>query len=128
MHVQTLHLLIDAVTLLNNRELLERVEKMSQYTELKAQIAKLQEQAEEARRAELEAVLADIRRKIVEYGLTAQDLGLSVVRRGRPPKKEPLPPIYQDPKSGSTWSGRGKPPKWIAGKNRERFLISQAHS
>ncbi|CAH2785227.1 MAG: DNA-binding protein H-NS [uncultured Caballeronia sp.] len=103
MHVQTLHLLIDAVTLLNNRGLLERVEKMSQYTELKAQIAKLQEQAEEARRAELEAVLADIRRKIVEYGLTAQDLGLSVVRRG--------------------W-----PPKWIAGKNRERFLISQAHS
>jgi len=128
LHVQTLHLLIDAVTLLNNRGLLERVEKMSQYTELKAQIAKLQEQAEEARRAELEAVLADIRRKIVEYGLTAQDLGLSVVRRGRPPKKEPLPPIYQDPKSGSTWSGRGKPPKWIAGKNRERFLISQAHS
>ena len=128
MHVQTLHLLIDAVTLLNNRGLLERVEKMSQYTELKAQIAKLQEQAEEARRAELEAVLADIRRKIVEYGLTAQDLGLSVVRRGRPPKKEPLPPIYQDPKSGSTWSGRGKPPKWIAGKNRERFLIGQAHS
>jgi DNA-binding protein H-NS len=128
LHVQTLHLLIDAVTLPNNRGLLERVEKMSQYTELKAQIAKLQEQAEEARRAELEAVLADIRRKIVEYGLTAQDLGLSVVRRGRPPKKEPLPPIYQDPKSGSTWSGRGKPPKWIAGKNRERFLISQAHS
>lgn len=128
MHVQTLHLLIDAVTLPNNRGLLERVEKMSQYTELKAQIAKLQEQAEEARRAELDAVLADIRRKIVEYGLTAQDLGLSVVRRGRPPKKEPLPPIYQDPKSGSTWSGRGKPPKWIAGKNRERFLISQAHS
>jgi DNA-binding protein H-NS len=128
LRVQTLHLLIDAVTLLNNRGLLERIGKMSQYTELKAQIAKLQEQAEEARRAELEAVLADIRRKIVEYGLTAQDLGLSVVRRGRPPKKEPLPPIYQDPKSGNTWSGRGKPPKWIAGKNRERFLISQTNS
>lgn len=101
---------------------------MSQYTELKAQIAKLQEQAEEARRAELEAVLADIRRKIVEYGLTAQDLGLSVVRRGRLPKKEPLPPIYQDPKSGNTWSGRGKPPKWIAGKNRERFLITKVNA
>jgi DNA-binding protein H-NS len=98
---------------------------MSQYTELKAQIARLQEQAEEARRAELEAVLADIRRKIAEYGLTAQDLGLAVVRRGRPPKKGPLPPLYQDPKTGNTWSGRGKPPKWIAGKNRERFLISQ---
>lgn len=101
---------------------------MSQYIELKAQIAKLQEQAEEARRTELEAVLVDIRRKIVEYGLTAQDLGLTVVRRGRPPKKGPLPPVYQDPKSGNTWSGRGKPPKWIVGKSRERFLINQEHS
>ncbi|MCV9917067.1 H-NS histone family protein, partial [Burkholderia pseudomallei] len=27
------------------------------------------------------------------------------------------------PKSGATWSGRGKPPNWIVGKNRDRFLI-----
>jgi DNA-binding protein H-NS len=88
---------------------------MSQYAELKAQIARLQAQADEARRTE-----------IAEYGLTAQDLGFAVAaRRGRPPKKAPLPPRYQDPKSGNTWSGRGKPPKWIAGKNRERFLIEQ---
>jgi DNA-binding protein H-NS len=98
---------------------------MSEYTQLKAQIAQLQDQAEEARRKELDAVLTDIRQKIVEYGLTAQDLGLNLVRRGRPPKKEPLPPMYQDPKTGSTWSGRGKPPKWIVGKARERFLIAK---
>jgi DNA-binding protein H-NS len=97
---------------------------LSQYTDLKAQIARLQAQAEEVRRNELEAVVADIRKKIDEYGLTAQDLGLTLVRRGRPPKKEPLPPMYRDPKSGNTWSGRGKPPNWIAGKNRERFLIA----
>jgi DNA-binding protein H-NS len=97
---------------------------MSQYADLKAQIAKLQAQAEEARRTELVNVIAEIRSKIVEYGLSAQDLGFAAAaRRGRPPKKAPLPPRYQDPKSGSTWSGRGKPPKWIAGKNRERFLI-----
>ncbi|TDN67988.1 H-NS histone family protein [Paraburkholderia sp. BL10I2N1] len=97
---------------------------MSQYADLKAQIAKLQAQAEEARRTELVNVIAEIRSKIVEYGLSAQDLGFAVAaRRGRPPKKAPLPPRYQDPKTGSTWSGRGKPPKWIAGKNRERFLI-----
>lgn len=97
---------------------------MSQYADLKAQIAKLQAQAEEARRTELVNVIAEIRSKIVEYGLSAQDLGFAeAARRGRPPKKAPLPPRYQDPKTGSTWSGRGKPPKWIAGKNRERFLI-----
>jgi DNA-binding protein H-NS len=100
---------------------------MSQYAELKAQIAKLQAQADEARRTELNNVIEEIRSKIAEYGLTAQDLGFAAAaRRGRPPKKAPLPPKYQDPKSGSTWSGRGKPPNWIAGKNRDRFLISQA--
>jgi DNA-binding protein H-NS len=101
--------------------------RMSQYADLKAQIAKLQAQAEEARRTEIDNVVADIRQKIAEYGLTAQDLGFAVAaKRGRPPKKAPLPAKYQDPKSGNTWSGRGKPPKWIVGKNRERFLIGAA--
>lgn len=100
---------------------------MSQYAELKAQIARLQAQADEARRTELGNVIEEIRNKIAEYGLTAQDLGFAAAaRRGRPPKKAPLPPKYQDPKSGNTWSGRGKPPNWIAGKNRDRFLIDQA--
>jgi DNA-binding protein H-NS len=100
---------------------------MSQYADLKAQIAKLQAQADEARRTEVDNVVADIRQKIAEYGLTAQDLGFAVAaKRGRPPKKAPLPAKYQDPKSGNTWSGRGKPPKWIVGKNRERFLIGSA--
>lgn len=100
---------------------------MSQYADLKAQIAKLQAQADEARRTEVDNVVADIRQKIAEYGLTAQDLGFAVAaKRGRPPKKAPLPAKYQDPKSGNTWSGRGKPPKWIVGKNRERFLIGTA--
>jgi DNA-binding protein H-NS len=96
---------------------------MSKYLELKAQISQLQAQAERLRQEEVEAVVAQIRQQILEYGLTRQDLGLAVVKRGRPPKKEPVPPMYQDPKSGATWNGRGKPPNWIAGKNRERFLI-----
>ena len=98
---------------------------MSQYSELKAQIAKLQAQAEDARRTEIADVITMIREKIVEYGLSAQDLGFAAAaKRGRPPKKAPLPARYQDPKTGATWSGRGKPPKWIAGKNRERYLIA----
>lgn len=98
---------------------------MSQYAELRAQIAKLEAQAQEARRTEIADVIAMIREKIVEYGLGPEDLGFAApARRGRPPKKAPLPARYQDPKSGATWSGRGKPPKWIAGKNRDRFLIA----
>ena len=33
--------------------------------------------------------------------------------------------MYRDPKSGKTWTGRGKPPNWIAkAKDRSAFLIS----
>ncbi|CAM2192098.1 DNA-binding protein H-NS [Paraburkholderia kururiensis] len=34
-------------------------------------------------------------------------------------------PKYHDPKSGATWSGRGRAPAWIAGaKDRTKFLIA----
>ena len=36
----------------------------------------------------------------------------------------PQPAKYRDPKSGATWSGRGRPPEWLASaKDRTRFLI-----
>jgi DNA-binding protein H-NS len=36
----------------------------------------------------------------------------------------PQPAMYQDPKSGATWSGRGRAPAWIANvKDRSKFLI-----
>ncbi|SEJ75943.1 H-NS family nucleoid-associated regulatory protein [Paraburkholderia diazotrophica] len=35
-----------------------------------------------------------------------------------------LPPKYRDPKTGATWSGHARPPRWIASaKDRTRFLI-----
>ena len=37
----------------------------------------------------------------------------------------PRPAMYQDPKSGATWSGRGRAPAWIAeAKDRSKFLIA----
>ncbi|WP_279608803.1 H-NS family nucleoid-associated regulatory protein [Burkholderia anthina] len=33
---------------------------------------------------------------------------------------------YRDPKSGATWSGKGRAPSWIAkSRNRDRFLITE---
>ena len=65
---------------------------MSQYAKLKAQIADLQAQADDVRRQEVAAVIAEVQQKIAEYGLTAQDLGFAErAKRGRPPKKAPLP-------------------------------------
>ncbi|WP_254610410.1 H-NS family nucleoid-associated regulatory protein, partial [Burkholderia aenigmatica] len=38
---------------------------------------------------------------------------------------QPATPKYQDPKTGKTWSGRGREPSWIKGKKRDRFLIAE---
>ncbi|MFM0176454.1 H-NS family nucleoid-associated regulatory protein [Paraburkholderia sediminicola] len=39
----------------------------------------------------------------------------------------PQPALYRDPKSGATWSGRGRAPTWIAkAKDRSKFLIAGA--
>ena len=31
---------------------------------------------------------------------------------------------YRDPVTGQTWTGRGKAPKWIDGKDRNQFVIA----
>ncbi|SKD00134.1 DNA-binding protein H-NS [Burkholderia sp. YR290] len=39
----------------------------------------------------------------------------------------PQAPKYRDPRTGSTWSGRGPAPAWLAGaKDRSKFLIAGA--
>ncbi|MFM0470478.1 H-NS family nucleoid-associated regulatory protein [Paraburkholderia strydomiana] len=39
----------------------------------------------------------------------------------------PQPALYRDPKSGATWSGRGRAPAWIANaKDRSKYLIEGA--
>lgn len=99
---------------------------MPTYKELVQQIEKLQKQAEDARKKELNEVITDLKAKIKQYGLTASDLGLG---RGKASAgKSNVKPKYRDPKTGATWSGRGRAPKWLAeaeaaGKKRESFLI-----
>ncbi|KWC82370.1 DNA-binding protein [Burkholderia cepacia] len=97
---------------------------MKNYKTLKEELAKLQAETEVARVAELEAVLADIREKVAEYGITSEQVFGR--KRASSGKKAAAPIIakYQNPKTGETWSGRGRAPEWIKDvKNRDRFLI-----
>ncbi|MEK7889166.1 H-NS histone family protein [Burkholderia contaminans] len=99
---------------------------MATYKELQAQMASLAEKAEAARLTEFQAVVGDIRAKVAEYGITEKDI--FGTRRGRTTKKltVPVEAKYRDPKTGATWSGRGRAPAWIKdAKNRNRFLIQE---
>ncbi|WP_321968406.1 H-NS histone family protein [Burkholderia cepacia] len=98
---------------------------MATYSELKAQAEALLHQAEEARQAELETVLEEVRARVAEYGLTPdQVFGRKRSSRKVSTSGQSAPSAkYRDPKTGATWSGRGREPAWIKGKRRERFLI-----
>lgn len=86
--------------------------------ELEASLAALDAKILSARKTESAAALNKIHELVGEFGFTVHQLfpiGASEKKR-REPK-------YRDDESGATWSGIGKPPAWIAGKNREDFVI-----
>jgi DNA-binding protein H-NS len=95
---------------------------MSTYKELTVQIENLQKQAAHARQSEIANAIADIKEKMRDYGITLTDLGLTGTKKAGK-AKEPVAPKYRDLISGATWSGRGKPPRWIAGQDRDAFII-----
>ncbi|CAE6820847.1 MULTISPECIES: H-NS family nucleoid-associated regulatory protein [Paraburkholderia] len=56
---------------------------------------------------------------------TAKPAHVSKVKTAGNYVRGPQPAMYQDPKSGATWSGRGRAPAWIAeAKDRSKFLIA----
>ena len=96
---------------------------MKTYKELQAEIQELQARAESQRQAELQKAIDDIREKMTEYGITVQDLMGSGKRGRKPASGSTVRPKYRNPETGDTWTGRGKPPRWIAGKDKEQYLI-----
>lgn len=91
---------------------------MTTYAELLAQKKLLDEQIANAKKAESEQALQTVLQLVQEFGFTTQQ-----VFPWKPqPKKAAAK--YRDPDTGATWSGRGKPPQWIAGKDRAPFVIA----
>jgi DNA-binding protein H-NS len=99
------------------------------YLELKEQAEKLLAQAESMREQEIADAVADIKRKIDLYGLTAEDLGLAKsTGPGATRSKNKAVVKYRGP-NGETWSGgRGRKPQWVTqalqqGRNLEEFAV-----
>lgn len=93
------------------------------YKELTAQIEALTQEAEAARIAELEAVVSQIKQLMGDFGITAGDLGFKVPGAGRKKTANAAAAKYRDPESGATWTGRGRAPAWIAGKDRSKYAV-----
>ncbi|WP_018411739.1 H-NS histone family protein [Methyloversatilis thermotolerans] len=103
------------------------------YDELMAKIAELQQQAEVARRAELDAVIADVRGKVKKYNLTASDIGLpgmSGRKSGRGPSANKLkiaPGKYRNPATGEIKDvgAAGRKPGWLVAMSADELAAAR---
>jgi DNA-binding protein H-NS len=90
------------------------------YRDLLAQAEKLDRQIASAREVEAANALAEIRAKIAEFDFTVEDVFVTNKTRKQ---RERTGPKYRDPESGATWSGLGREPGWIKGKDRAAFVV-----
>lgn len=98
---------------------------MSTLAELVKQRQALDAQIEQVRQNELAEAIGKVKALVAEHGLTAQDIfgGSKRSAKAAGTSKNPVAPKYRDAATGQTWTGRGKAPKWIDGKDRAQFVI-----
>lgn len=95
---------------------------MTTYAEYVEQIAKLQTLAEEARKNEINGAIQKIKELMELHGVTVQDL--STTRSVKSTKaKGSVAAQFKNPDTGETWTGRGRAPRWLDGKDRESYRI-----
>lgn len=95
---------------------------MNDYQTLLQQKAELDARIAVVMKAERAGAAAEVRALVREYQLTEQDV---FPAGGGKARGSVGVPKFRDPESGATWTGRGKPPNWIVGKDREIFLIGK---
>ncbi|WP_250475153.1 H-NS family nucleoid-associated regulatory protein [Caballeronia sp. GAFFF1] len=103
---------------------------MTTLSNIEERIRKLQARADAVQKKQAIAAVAKIHSLMKEHGLTIDDLtDRGRAGAGKDSANAALAATgkYRDPKTGATWSGRGRAPAWIANaKNRAKFLVSAA--
>jgi DNA-binding protein H-NS len=94
----------------------------STYAELKKQIAELEQAAHVARKAETVEAIWKIQTIMMDYGLTVADID----NKGKTKSlksKVTVPVQFRNPETNQTWTGRGRVPRWLDGKDREQYRV-----
>jgi DNA-binding protein H-NS len=91
--------------------------------DLRRQQEEIDRKIREKTEAEKRAVIEQIVQVVNTYNIPIEEIvealgGLKIKRKGVKAQ-----PKYRDPATGTLWSGRGKEPAWIKGKDRKAFLI-----
>ncbi len=116
---------------------------MTTIKQIQSRIQKLQKQADAIIAKQAQKVVDQIRNLMLEHGLTTSDIENAARKRRQGTAlaskdtgdqtgsagNSKVAVKYRNPKTGETWSGRARPPKWIASvKNRSKFLIDKSEA
>lgn len=103
---------------------------MATVDDIQKQIDELLKQKSELLSKEKQSIIDELKLKIKNYEITAEDLGFTVKNdRSKKVAKTTLPPKYRNDATGDTWhGGRGAKPKWVKdieakGESIEKYLI-----
>jgi DNA-binding protein H-NS len=106
---------------------------------IERRIQALQAKAEKLRTRNKKSAIREIAGLMKEHDISIAEIGASAA--GRPKRRangrangasklrgRKVKPMYKNPKTGETWSGRGRTAGWLAalekaGRKREQFLI-----
>lgn len=88
----------------------------TQYQALLREQAALDDKIAKAYRAKRLAAIKAARMLVDQHNLTPRDLFDTT-----PPKRPKH--LYRNPKTGETWAGHGRPPRWIEGRDRKPFEV-----
>jgi len=106
----------------------ENLSMTAQLSDLLARKEALERQIREAQSKAKADAIAKVREFMSLHGLTAADLIAAPSKKNGVKAGSKVAPRYRDPATGSTWTGRGLKPKWLAvaiesGKKLEDFAI-----
>lgn len=97
---------------------------MATYKELLAQQKALEDAIKAAHAHESSTAIEAAKEIVAAFGLTQDDVfGGARGKKTGSVKGSQVAAKYKDPATGKTWTGRGKAPLWIAGKDRAPFAI-----
>ncbi len=91
---------------------------MTSLQELLAQKEALEQQIAQLKKAERADALQNARSLVETFDLTVDELFGKQKSSGNAVAVK-----YRNAETGETWTGRGRAPRWLEGKNREDFAV-----
>lgn len=89
---------------------------MTSLIDLMKQREELENKIQMIRESERQVAIETVKKIVDTHALSPYDIFDEIPIR--------VEPRFMNPETGEKWSGRGKTPKWLEGKDRDLFLIS----